>query len=114
MTPTAREVPFDLEPETDNAATHVVKGWTPENRAAVLTYGGAIADRADLRPARPRALGTMHIAGQGFAGQAQRCTQCNEILIAAVDDEDAQSNYFPAGTRVGIDCPAGRRNAANH
>ena len=94
MAPTAREVPFDLEPETDNIATHVAKGWAPENRAT--------------------ARRTMHVAGQGFAGQAQRCTQCGEILIAAVDDEDAESNYFPLGTRVGIDCPAGRRDAAHH
>ena len=105
MTPTAQEVPFDLEPESDNLTTRVVKGWSPQNRATALTYAVAVADRAIPLPERPKALGTRHVAGQAFAGQAQRCTQCNEILIAAVDDEDAESNYFPEGTRVGIDCP---------
>jgi hypothetical protein len=61
-----------------------------------------------------------HVAGLAAVGQAQRCTQCGEILVGAAH-EDEEPSFFEPGARVGGGCEAAparygdrRRRAASN
>lgn len=87
----------------------IVKAWTPDERAEITAWVVATRDDVDLLPARPKALGTMHVAGTptdaNGQNSGQNCTQCDAVLIAAdVDDDQHPPSYYDIGTLVGIDC----------
>lgn len=82
----------------------LVCGWSSEDRAAVTAWANASVEAANdpsiTIPARPKVLGTGHVAGEGRDGEAQCCTQCDAVLIAAGDD----ANYYETGVLVGTEC----------
>lgn len=81
-------------------AQTIVRGWTEDERAAVVAWLDASENGAEPQPPRPAALGTMHVAGKiTEEGEDQTCTQCDQILIAGSD-----ANYYEEGTLVGTDC----------
>jgi hypothetical protein len=81
----------------------VVRGWSSEDRAAVENWAVASLEGRDdstvTIPERPSVLGTGHLAGPAVDGEAQHCTQCDLVLIAADDP-----NYYDPKTIVGTDC----------
>ena len=89
----------------------IVKAWTPEERAEIAAWAEAVRDKIDPLPARPTALGTMHVAGTPTDAQGQSCTQCDAVLIAA---NVVEANYYDIGTLVGTDCPGKVTEPSHH
>jgi hypothetical protein len=88
-----------------------IRGWSPEDRAAVLEWA-THGDSSQVRPERPKVLGTGHIASKPIDGEPQACTQCDAVLIALPED-GSSANYYTEGLIIGVDC-AGRAKTDGH
>jgi hypothetical protein len=88
-----------------------IRGWDQEERAAVLEWA-THGDSSQVRPERPKVLGTGHIASKPIDGEPQACTQCDAVLIA-VPEDGSPANYYDEGLIIGVDC-AGRAKTDGH
>lgn len=79
-----------------------VRAWSAEEREEVRLYANAVMGGEDPLPARPKVLGTMHVAGELSADGQQACTQCDAVLQENAVDAEIQS--YPCGSLVGTDC----------